>query len=200
LLIDFKVGNWQFVLTHPDQFSGTRPWLHPMQPGLFFEQHPLSSIDVRFDVGSNGFSVYRADGVADASWADASGTNSMQNVLPRTKPTLPESSKNADAQPVAEIEGLIRDFAGGGAKNAGSADTSEIAVNADILVRRTITLDELKNVIEELDQLYDFMHSEGQRLEREISEYAQLSDSTVSATRIIADNMLQWKKSEANKG
>ena len=124
----------------------------------------------------------------------------MQNVLPRTKPTLPELSKNADAQPVAEIEGVIRDFVGGGAKNAGSADTSEIAANADTLVRRTITLDELKNVIEELDQLYDFMHSEGQRLEREISEYAQLSNSTVSATRIIADNMLQWKKSEANKG
>ena len=121
----------------------------------------------------------------------------MQNVLPRTKPILPNI---ADVQPAAEIEGVIRDFVGRNAKNAGSTDTSEIATNADTLVKRTITLDELKNVIEELDQLYDFMHSEGQRLEREISEYAQLSDSTVSATRIIADNMLQWKKSEANKG
>ncbi len=122
----------------------------------------------------------------------------MQNVLSRTKPTLPEPSKNADAQPVAEIEGVIRDFVGRGAKGASSTDTSEIAANADTLVKRTITLDELKNIIEELDQLYDFMHSEGQRLEKEISEYAQLSKSTVSATRLIADNMLHWKKSEAN--
>ena len=123
----------------------------------------------------------------------------MQNVLPRTKPTLPEPSKIADVQPAAEIEGVIREFGGRNAKNAGSKDTSEIATNADTLVKRTITLDELKNVIEELDQLYDFMHSEGQRLEKEISEYAQLSASTVSATRTIADNMLQWKKSEANR-
>jgi hypothetical protein len=121
----------------------------------------------------------------------------MQNVLPRT--SLPEPSKIADVHPGAEIEGVIRDFVGRNAKNAGSTDTSEIATNADTLVKRTITLDELKNIIEELDQLYDFMHSEGQRLEKEISEYAQLSASTVSATRTIADNMLHWKKSDANR-
>jgi hypothetical protein len=40
---------------------------------------------------------------------------------------------------------------------------------------------------------------EGQRLEQEISEYAQLSKSTVSATRLIADNMLNWKKTESKK-
>jgi hypothetical protein len=122
----------------------------------------------------------------------------MQNALPRTKATLPEPSKKVDAQPVAEIEGVIRDFVGRGAKGAGSTDASEIAANADTLVKRTFTLDELKNVIEELDQLYDFMHSEGQRLEKEIFQYAQLSASTVSATRTVADNLLPWKKSEAN--
>jgi len=120
----------------------------------------------------------------------------MQNVLARPKPTLPEQSKNADEQPVAEIEGVIRDYVGRSAKGASSTDTSEIAANADTLVKRTITLDELKNVIEELDQLYDFMHSEGQRLEQEISEYAQLSKSTASATRTVADNMLHWKRSK----
>ena len=122
----------------------------------------------------------------------------MQNVLPRTKPTPPEPSKTADAQPVAEIEGVIRDFVERGAKGPGSTDTTEIAANADSLVKRNITLDELKNVIEELDQLYDFMHSEGRRLEQEISQYAQLSKTTVSATRTIADNMLHWKRSGEN--
>jgi hypothetical protein len=123
----------------------------------------------------------------------------MQNVLPRTKPTLPEPSKIADLQPAAEMEGVIRDFVGWNAKNADSTDTSEIATNADTLVKRTITLDGLKSIIEELDQLYDIMHSEGQRLEKEISEYAQLSASTVSATRTIGDNILNWKKIEPNE-
>ncbi len=58
----------------------------------------------------------------------------MQNVLPRTKPILPNI---ADVQPAGEIEGVIRDFVGRNAKNAGSTDTSEIATNADTLVKRT---------------------------------------------------------------
>ena len=54
---------------------------------------------------------------------------------------------------------------------------------------------ELKNVIQELEQLHNFLDAEGQRLEQEISEYVQLKKSTVSSTRLIADNLLHWKKS-----
>jgi hypothetical protein len=49
-------------------------------------------------------------------------------------------------------------------------------------------------VIRELQQLHDFLQSEGERLQREISEYVQLSKATTNSTRLIADNMTNWKK------
>jgi len=82
---------------------------------------------------------------------------------------------------------------------ATSKDTSDAAANVDSLVQRGTSLGELQNVIRELQQLHDFLHSEGERLEQEIFEYAQLSKSTMSSTRLIADNMLHWKKADANK-
>jgi hypothetical protein len=120
----------------------------------------------------------------------------MQNVAPRTTHAPSEQTEDTNLKPVAEIEGAIRDFVGQGVKPSGSKNASEVAANVASLVERTTSLGELQNVIEELEQLHDFLHSEGQRLEQEISQYAQLSKSTVSATRLIADNMLHRKKTE----
>ena len=72
---------------------------------------------------------------------------------------------------------------------------SGVAAVVDSLVQRGASLSELKNVIQELEQLHNFLDAEGQRLEQEISEYVQLKKSTVSSTRLIADNLLHWKKS-----
>jgi hypothetical protein len=67
------------------------------------------------------------------------------------------------------------------------------------LVSRATSLGELRSVIQELQQLHDFMQDEGERLEQEIAEYAQLSKSTTSSTRHIADSMLHWKKPGAKE-
>ena len=116
----------------------------------------------------------------------------MQSTFPRTNHTPPDPPENTNVKPVAEIEGAIRDFVRRDVK-------SDAAGNVDALVQRATSLGELQNVIRELQQLHDFLHSEGERLEQEISEYAQLSKSTMSSTRLIADNMLHWKKADANK-
>ena len=119
----------------------------------------------------------------------------MQNVQ-----ASPEQPENLDVKPVTEIEGALRDFVRRDIKKTSSEkETDDLAAKVDSLVQRANSLDELQNVIEELEQLHDFLHGEGQRLEQEISEYARLSKSTVSATRLIADNMLHWKKREAKK-
>jgi fido (protein-threonine AMPylation protein) len=121
----------------------------------------------------------------------------VQNALARTSP---EQQENTNVKPVAEIEGAIRDFVRRDHLKASSAkDSVDLAGNVQSLVERANSLGELQNVIEELEQLHDFLHGEGKRLEEEISEYAQLSKSTVNATRLIADNMLRWKKMEAKK-
>jgi hypothetical protein len=145
--------------------------------------------------GSNAFLFQRVDAALIAT----SRTDSMQNISTRTNHTPPDQPENTNVKPVAEIEGALRDFVRRDVRSASGKDMSDVAANVDSLVQRATSLGELHNVIEELEQLHEFLHSEGQRLEQEISEYAQLSKSTVSATRLIADNMLHWKKTEPKK-
>ena len=123
----------------------------------------------------------------------------MQNISTRTNHTPPEQPESTNVKPVAEIEGALRDFVRRDVRPASGKDLSDVAGNVDSLVQRATSLGELHKVIEELEHLHEFLHSEGQRLEQEISEYAQLSKSTVSSTRLIADNMLHWKKTEPKK-
>ena len=54
-------------------------------------------------------------------------------------------------------------------------------------------LGEIEKLINELESLRDLLHAEGERVQREIAGYAQLSQSAMKSTRIIADNMAQWK-------
>jgi hypothetical protein len=119
----------------------------------------------------------------------------MQHTLSRTT----EASEDLDVKPVAEIEGVIRDLVRRDVSPANAKDAPDTAANVSLIVERATSLSELQTVIEELEQLYEFMHSEGARLEREISEYAQLSKSTKTSTRLIADNLLHRQKSSASK-
>jgi hypothetical protein len=56
------------------------------------------------------------------------------------------------------------------------------------------SLAEIENLISELEGLRDLLHAEGQRVQREISGYAQLSQAAMKSTRMIADNVSQWKR------
>ena len=118
----------------------------------------------------------------------------MQSPFPRTTQTPPGQRENTNVKPVAEIEGALRDFVRRDVKASISRDASDTAVNVESLVQRATSLNELKDAIKELQQLHDFMQGEGERLEQEISEYARLSKSTTSSTRLIADSLLNWKK------
>ena len=122
----------------------------------------------------------------------------MQNMSTRTTHTPPDQPENTNVKPVAEIEGALRDFVRRDVRPA-SGDMSDVAGNVHSLVQRATSLGELHKMIEELEHLHEFLHSEGRQLEQEISEYAQLSKSTASATRLIAENMLHWKKDRAEK-
>ena len=102
-------------------------------------------------------------------------------------------------KPIAEIEGVTSDLAGRDVGLPNAKDPRDTAANVNLLVQRGTSLSELQSVIGEVRQLHEFLHSEGERLEREISEYAQLSKSTTSSTRLIADNLLHRKKSGASK-
>jgi hypothetical protein len=42
--------------------------------------------------------------------------------------------------------------------------------------------------------LHDFLHNEGERIQREISDYLQLSQTAMGSTKMITDNIVLWKE------
>ena len=70
------------------------------------------------------------------------------------------------------------------------------ANNVNSLIQRVAgtSLAEIEKLISELESLRDLLHAEGQRVQREISGYAQLSSAAMKSTRMIADNVNQWKR------
>ena len=78
-----------------------------------------------------------------------------------------------------------------------SMPSAEATVNnVNSLIQRVAgtSLAEIEKLISELESLRDLLHAEGQRVQREISGYAQLSQAAMKSTRMIADNVTQWKR------
>jgi hypothetical protein len=132
------------------------------------------------------------------------------NVIRPDKIEGVEADANLDA--VTEVEAGIRDFVRNDVAYLrrpvpgllGSAETppplepgNEATVNSvNSLIQRVAgtSLAEIENLVSELEALRDLLHSEGQRVQREISGYAQLSQAAMKSTRMIADNVAQWKR------
>ena len=107
---------------------------------------------------------------------------------------------------VSEVEAGIRDFVRNdiaylrrpAAGNESAVDPSAEATvtNVNSLIQRVAgtSLAEIENLISELESLRDLLHAEGQRVQREISGYAQLSQAAMKSTRMISDNVQQWKR------
>ena len=77
------------------------------------------------------------------------------------------------------------------------ASSGEFAAsNVRSLVQRVAgtSLQEIDNLISELQSLRDYISNEGERVQREIAGYAQLSQAAMNSTKIIADSMAAWKK------
>ena len=119
----------------------------------------------------------------------------MLNVSQRANRVPPDASENANEKSAPEVEGVLRELARDvGPIRRDPKDATDFLANVDLLAQRAASLVELRSVIRELQQLHDFLQSEGERLQREISEYAQLTKATTNSTRLIADNMMNWKK------
>ena len=115
-----------------------------------------------------------------------------------------------DLAAVSEVEAGIRDFVRNdiaylrrpapsmvSSNEAAVEPSNDAAVNnVNSLIQRVAgtSLAEIENLISELEGLRDLLHAEGQRVQREISGYAQLSHAAMKSTRMIADNVSQWKR------
>lgn len=111
---------------------------------------------------------------------------------------------NLDA--VTEVEAGIRDFVRNDIAylrrpNPVGPEVQEptheaTVTNVNSLIQRVAgaSLGEIEKLISELESLRELLHAEGQRVQREISGYAQLSQAAMKSTRMISDNVQQWKR------
>ena len=105
-----------------------------------------------------------------------------------------------DAVPANEVEGEIRGFVRKEFASVrrpqplvDSGDQGAQQVNSLIQRVAGASVLEIEKLISELQGLRDFLRSEGERVQREIAGYVQLSDAAMKSTRIIADSVMQWK-------
>ena len=122
----------------------------------------------------------------------------MQKTYPRTNLAPFGASENSNVIPAPQIEEAIRESVRDNAAHnrRESENTSQVATDVNSLVQRVadVSLDQLDDAIVDLRQLRDFLHSEGERIQTEISGYLQLNHTSIDATRSIVDNIAQWKK------
>jgi hypothetical protein len=61
-------------------------------------------------------------------------------------------------------------------------------------------MEEIDRVILELQGVRDMLRSDGERVSREIAGYASLSHAAMTAMKVIADSLTQWKSTPINSG
>ena len=113
---------------------------------------------------------------------------------------LSEIDQAAAATNVAqEVEGDIREFVRRdvsvfrrGRTDAGGEMASD---NINSLIQRVAgqSIGEIDHVIGELTRVRDMLRTEGERVQREISGYASLSQAAMTSMKIIADSLSQWR-------
>ncbi len=109
------------------------------------------------------------------------------------------SARYEDQQgPGPEVEGEIRELVRRDAAQLlrPQSDAGEFgANNLNSLIQRVsgMSVMEIDKLIAELQTLRDYLQNEGQRVQREVAEYAHMSQAATKSTKIIAESLAQWK-------
>jgi hypothetical protein len=119
------------------------------------------------------------------------------------RPGKPVDLDNPGQTEIEGVEGEIREFVRRDVtafrRSSGSSladpGSDVMANNVNSLVQRVAatSTQEIDKLIAELTTLREYLRSESERVQREIGGYAQLSQSALASTKVIADAMSQWK-------
>jgi hypothetical protein len=99
---------------------------------------------------------------------------------------------------MSEVEGEIREFVRrdfASVRQQPENDGEVVANNISSLLQRVSgsSVQEIERLIGELQTLRDRLQSEGARVQREIIQYANLSQAAMQSTKIIAESLTNWK-------
>ena len=97
------------------------------------------------------------------------------------------------------VEGEIREFVRRDVatlRRQPESDSEMVASNIGSLLKRVAgtSVQEIDKLIGELQTLREMLAPEGARVQREIVEYATLSQAAMQSTKIIAESLTHWKK------
>ena len=109
-----------------------------------------------------------------------------------------DQSVAAATAAVEQVEGEIRAFVRRDVslfrrKQHESGEAAVENVNSVIDRVNGATVSEIERVMAELAQVRDMLRNEGERVQREISGYASLSQAAMTSMKIIGDSLVQWK-------
>lgn len=67
--------------------------------------------------------------------------------------------------------------------------------NLNELVRRVAgaSIEEIDRIILELQDVRDMLRNEGERVSRNLAGYASLNHASMTAMKVVGDNLKQWK-------
>jgi hypothetical protein len=105
----------------------------------------------------------------------------------------------AEAERGAEVEGEVREFVRRETDSGPRRPENEgtlIADNIGSLLQRVsaTSVQEIDVLIDDLKILRERLHEDGRRVQRQIVEYASLSQAAMRSTKVIAESLGHWKK------
>lgn len=109
-----------------------------------------------------------------------------------------DQSAAAATAAVEQVEGEIRAFVRRDVslfrrKTQESGEVAVDTVNSVIERVAGASVTEIERVMAELTLVRDMLRNEGERVQREISGYASMSQAAMTSMKIIGDSLVQWK-------
>ena len=120
----------------------------------------------------------------------------------------PEKLSDIDQAAANAFEGEIREFVRRDVaflrrpRNEADPAADPATENLNSLIQRVsgASMEEIDRVILELQSVRDMLRNEGERVSREIAGYASLSHASMTAMKVIADSLTQWKSAPDKPG
>jgi cation transport regulator ChaC len=121
--------------------------------------------------------------------------NGDQNMAFRKTRDMAEHDQPVETDVEGEIRGFVRhDVVANPDRQPDNEPQLEASNINSVLQRASATsVQEIDKLITELQVLRDRLHSEAARVQREIVEYATLTQGALQSTKIIAESLTQWR-------
>ena len=114
-----------------------------------------------------------------------------------------ERSPDEAVAATSAVEGEIRDFVRRDVVAMRRSRTDGSELNTDqfnALIERVAgtSVKEIDHLIAELQAVRSYLLAEGERVQRELTNYAQATQAALASVKIITDSMGQWKNSNGS--